>query len=139
MSDFNITGTVLHVGDTQVFSEKFQKRNLELETGEPAYPQINEFQFTQDRVSLLNNIFEGDVVKVGFYLRGREWIPNDGRPRRVFNELNGGSIEVISKATPVEHGEVYQSPAGPTIEIDEGQEEPRVTGPPLTPKDEIPF
>ena len=32
MSDFNITGTVLHVGDTQVFSEKFQKRNLELET-----------------------------------------------------------------------------------------------------------
>jgi len=44
MTDFNITGTVLHVGSTQVISEKFQKRNLELETGEPAYPQINEFQ-----------------------------------------------------------------------------------------------
>ena len=139
MSDLQITGTVLHVGDTKVISDKFQKRALELETGEPEYPQINEIIFTQDRVSLLNEIVEGDVVKVRFYLRGREWIPNDGRPRRVFNELNGGSIEVISKATPVEHGEVYQSPTGPTIEIDEVQEQPRVAGPPLTPKDEIPF
>ena len=119
MTDFNITGTVLHIGDTQVISDKFQKRNLELETGEPAYPQINEFQFTQDRVSMLNDIVEGDVVKVGFYLKGREWIPTDGRQRRVFNELNGGSVEVISKATPVEHGQVYQSPSGPTMPADE--------------------
>ena len=49
----------------------------------------------------------------------------DGRPRRVFNELNGGSVEVISKATPVEHGKVYQSPSGPTMEVDEVQEKPR--------------
>ena len=136
MTDFNITGTVLHVGDTQVISEKFQKRNLELETGEPEYPQINEIQFTQDRVSLLNDIVEGDVVKVGFYLKGRERIPKDGRPRRVFNELNGGSVEVISKATPVEHGHVYQSPSGPTMEVDEIQKKPRVAG---APADEIPF
>ena len=136
MTDFNITGTVLHVGSTQVISDKFQKRNLELETGEPAYPQINEFQFTNNRVSLLDEIVEGDVVKVGFYLKGREWIPTDGRQRRVFNELNGGSVEVISKATPVEHGKVYQSPSGPTMEVDEVEEKPRMAGPPA---DEIPF
>ena len=136
MTDFNITGTVLHIGDTQVISDKFQKRNLELETGEPAYPQINEFQFTNNRVSLLDEIVEGDVVKVGFYLKGKEWIPTDGRQRRVFNELNGGSVEVISKATPVEHGKVYQSPSGPTMEVDEIQEKPRMAG---GPADEIPF
>ncbi len=85
---------------------------------------------------MLNDIVEGDVVKVGFYLKGREWIPKDGRPRRVFNELNGGSVEVISKATPVEHGHVYQSPSGPTMEVDEIQEKPRVAG---APADEIPF
>ena len=136
MTDFNITGTVLHVGSTQVISKKFQKRNLELETGEPEYPQINEIQFTQDRVSMLDEIVEGDVVKVGFYLKGREWIPTDGRQRRVFNELNGAFVEVISKATPVEHGQVYQSPSGPTMEVDEVQEKPRVAG---APADEIPF
>ena len=67
------------------------------------------------------------MVKVGFYLKGKEWIPTmEGR--RVFNELNGGSVEVISKATPVEHGKVYQSPSGPTMEVDEVQEKPRVAG-----------
>ena len=136
MTDFNITGTVLRIGDTQVISDKFQKRILELETGEPAYPQINEFQFTQDRVSLLDEIVEGDVVKVGFYLKGREWVPTDGRQRRVFNELNGAFVEVISKATPVEHGKVYQSPSGPTMEVDEIHDKPRVPG---LPADEIPF
>lgn len=139
MSDFNIAGTVLRIGQTERFSEKFQKRSLELETGTD-WPQMNEFEFTQERVSALDDIIEGDIVNVRFQLRGREWIPNDGRPRRVFNSLNGSSIEVISKATPVEHGKVYQSPSGATMEVDEVQERPRVTGSPADQKeDEIPF
>ncbi len=139
MSDFNIAGTVLRIGQTERFSEKFQKRSLELETGTD-WPQMNEFEFTQERVSALDDIIEGDVVNVKFQLRGREWIPNDGRPRRVFNSLNGSSIEVISKATPVEHGKVYQSPSGPTMEVDEVQEKPRVSGEPADQiKDDIPF
>ena len=34
------------------------------------------------------------------------------------------------------HGHVYQSPSGPTMEVDEIQEKPRVAG---APADEIPF
>ena len=80
MTDFNITGTVLHVGSTQVISEKFQKRNLELETGEPAYPQINEIQFTQDRVSIyLMKLLRVMWSRSGSISRARNGFPMEGR------------------------------------------------------------
>ena len=145
MNDFEMTGTVLHVGETQKFSEKFQKRILELETGSD-WPQINEFQFTNDRTAALDDVIEGDVINIKFQLRGREWIPNDGRPRRVFNELNGSSVEMITKANPVQHGEAYQTVRGGVsveIEGEPVEEKHLVTGPPLEPKepikDDIPF
>ncbi len=142
------TGMVMLVGQTQVFSERFQKRSLELEIGDnPEYPQRCEFVFTQDRVSLLNDIHEGDVVKVEFNLRGREWIPPDGRPRRVFNELNGWKISPVQKATPVAHGQVFQTvKGGVPVEVDKPHlASITVSGPPVEApveekeKDEIPF
>jgi single-strand DNA-binding protein len=132
-SNHEETGMVMLVGQTQVFSERFQKRTVELEIGDnPEYPQRCEFVFTQDRVSLLNDIHEGDVVKVEFNLRGREWIPPDGRPRRVFNELNGWKISPVQRATPVEHGQVFQTvKGGIAVEVDAPKEITTVSGPPV--------
>ena len=88
MTDFNITGTVLHIGDTQVISDKFQKRNLELETGEPEYPQINEIQFTQDRVSLLNEIVEGAFLQFTIKILKPEEDNKKGKIRKCNKRAN---------------------------------------------------
>jgi len=69
-----ITGILKVKFDTQVVSEKFSKREFVLTTdASTQYPQHVPMQVTQNKCWLLDDINEGDELKVSFNIRGREW------------------------------------------------------------------
>ena len=90
-----VTGKVKRIGATQVVSDKFQKREIHIETLEQ-YPQILSIEFAQDKCALLNSIQAGAEVTIGINLRGREWFNPQGEVK-VFNTIQGWKI--TSKAT----------------------------------------
>lgn len=90
---FSLKGTLKVIGDEQVISEKFKKREFVLEDNSGQYPQVISFQLAQDKVSLIDGYALGNEVTVYFNLRGREWTsPKDGQVR-YFNTLDAWKIE----------------------------------------------
>lgn len=104
---FKVQANVKSVGQTIVVSEKFSKRELVVEIPDDKYPQIVQFEATQDKCELLDNIGSGQQVEITFALRGREWT-NPSGDTKVFNTLNlvrieaiGGALTPAPKAAPV--------------------------------------
>ncbi len=60
------------------------------------------FQCVQDRTSIVDNVNEGDQIKVHFDLRGREW------QGKYFTNLNAWRVEAVSNEAPAGGG----APAG---------------------------
>jgi hypothetical protein len=71
----------------------FQKRDLVITT-EEQYPNDIVIQFTQGRCSLLDNLQKGQLVKVHYNLRGREWVSPQGEVK-YFNTVEGWKIDLI--------------------------------------------
>lgn len=87
-----LQGTVKKIGETQSFgSNGFQKRELVLLTQEQ-YPQPITIEFTQDKTTLLDQVQEGDSIKVGINIRGREWTSPQGEVK-YFNSIVGWRLE----------------------------------------------
>ncbi len=95
-----LLGTVKKIGETQTFGSGFQKRELILLTQEQ-YPQPLSIEFLQDKINLLDNVSEGETVKIGINLRGREWTSPQGEVK-YFNSITGWRIE---KATDNSYNE----------------------------------
>ena len=89
-----LQGTVKKIGETQTFASGFQKRELVLLT-EEQYPQPIQIDFLSDKIDLLNNVSEGESVKVGINIRGREWTDPRGEVK-YFNSISGWRIEKVS-------------------------------------------
>lgn len=94
---FKVQANVKSVGQTIPVSEKFSKRELVVEIPDDKYPQIVQFEATQDKCELLDNIGSGQQVEITFALRGREWTNASGETK-VFNTLNLVRIEAIGGA-----------------------------------------
>lgn len=86
-----LQGTVKKITETQTFASGFQKRELILLTQEQ-YPQPISIEFLQDKISLLDNVSEGDNIKVGINIRGREWTSPQGEVK-YFNSITGWRLE----------------------------------------------
>lgn len=86
-----LQGTIKKIGEIQTFGSGFQKREMILVTQEQ-YPQPINIEFTQDKIALLDNLGEGDQVKVGINIRGREWTSPQGEVK-YFNSINGWRVE----------------------------------------------
>jgi hypothetical protein len=76
--NFEINGRLADKFETQVISDRFQKREFVLEiksTGANGFEFVDfvKFQTTQDKCSLLDQFSIDDMVKVSFNLRGRKW------------------------------------------------------------------
>lgn len=71
----------------------FQKRDLVITT-EEQYPNDIVIQFTQGRCALLDNLQKGQLVKVHYNLRGREWVSPQGEVK-YFNTVEGWKIDLI--------------------------------------------
>lgn len=88
----DVTGTLKVKFDTQVVSDKFQKREFVVTTEESTpYPQHVNFQATQEKCSILDGFNVGDKVTVSFNLRGKEW--NGPQGVKYFNTLEAWRIQ----------------------------------------------
>lgn len=86
-----VTGKLHKVFDTQQVTDKFSKRELVLQLG-GKYPQLVLFQLTGKRCGDLDGYRVGDMLRVEFSLRGREWTSRQGEVR-YFNSLDVSKLE----------------------------------------------
>lgn len=90
-------GTVVFIGQTEVVSDKFQKRQIVLSDKTSEYPQEIVFEFNQGKCSELDGLVNGSLVTVHYNLKGKLWKDN-----KWFNVLNGWKVEksAFSKPAP---------------------------------------
>lgn len=88
-----LVGTVKKIFDTQSFPSGFQKRELILLTQEQ-YPQPISIEFLSEKIMLLDTLSEGDQVKIGINIRGREWTNPQGEVK-YFNSITGWRLEKV--------------------------------------------
>nr|DAR48898.1 MAG TPA: Single-strand binding protein, single stranded DNA-binding protein.3A [Caudoviricetes sp.] len=88
-----LQGTIRRIGNIETFAGGFQKRELVLLTDEQ-YPQPISIEFLQDKTMLLDQVKEGDKVKIGINIRGREWTSPDGQVK-YFNSITGWRLDKI--------------------------------------------
>jgi single-strand DNA-binding protein len=69
---FSIEGTVHKVFEMEQKGASFSVRNFVLEVA-GQYPQLIQFQLTQDRCALIDKFSADEPIRVHFDLRGREW------------------------------------------------------------------
>tara|TARA_Y100001936_G_C15971009_1_gene611154 strand:- start:141 stop:515 length:375 start_codon:yes stop_codon:yes gene_type:complete len=86
-----VQGKIKLVGDIQEITDSFSKRELVIVTQEQ-YPQTLCVEFVQDKMSLLDDFQDGQEVKIGINLRGREWKNPEGKIK-YFTSLQGWRIE----------------------------------------------
>lgn len=95
-----LQGVITKIGNTETFGNNgFRKRELVIETDEQ-YKQTILIEFVQDKCDILNNYTEGQKVKIGLNLRGREWTNPHGEVK-YFNSIQGWSIVNIGQNNPL--------------------------------------
>ncbi len=105
---FEIEGKLHKVFPTENKTDTFQAREFVIEITNGNYPQFIKFQLVQDRCSIMENYNEGDMIKVYFDLRGREW---NGK---YFTNLNAWRVdaqEAAPVAPPVTQGQDTEFPS----------------------------
>ena len=105
-----LQGTVKKVFETQTFASGFQKREMILLTQEQ-YPQPISIEFLSDKINLLDNLHEGENIKVGINIRGREWTNPQGEVK-YFNSITGWRVE---KATDRPSEPVHATPTAQPV------------------------
>lgn len=70
-----LKGKILNISDNQKINDKLTKRTFVIETAEK-YPQKVQFEMYNDKTNIIDNFNNGDVVEVGFNVRGREYKSN---------------------------------------------------------------
>lgn len=89
---YDLKGKVKLIQEPQTFASGFTKREVVVTVEDGKYPQDINLEFLQDKVSLLDNVAEGQEIRVFFDIRGREY---NGR---YFNNLVGWKIETAEAA-----------------------------------------
>lgn len=90
-----VSGKVYKVGQEEIKSEKFKKREVILEVVKGEYKDYLTIQFTNAKCDLLNNVRQGDIISVSINLKGRLWTGNDGI-EKCFNTIEGWQIEAVN-------------------------------------------
>lgn len=108
---FEITGRVIHVGETIEVSEKFKKRPFVVEYAEnPSYPEELQIEAVNDKCVALDELREGDEVTVHFNLRGRAWTNKEG-VKQWFNTLSMWKFNINRTNGPGNKEPEYTPPA----------------------------
>ncbi len=84
---FEVEGKLYRKFPAENKTGTFQAREFILEIESGNYPQFIKFQLVQDKCSLLDDYQEGDMMKVYFDLRGREW------NEKFFTNLNAWRLD----------------------------------------------
>ncbi|GLR16878.1 DUF3127 domain-containing protein [Portibacter lacus] len=110
---YEMVGKLHKKFDTESKTSSFQAREFVVESTDSTYTQYIKFQLTQDRCGIIDNINEGDELKVFFDLRGREW------NEKYFTNLNAWKVEA--------HSASAAAPSGPPASSDPFPSEPANT------------
>lgn len=70
---YELSGSVKKIFDEQTFGSGFNKREFVVTTQDDKYPQDIKFECLKEKVELVNQLKEGQQVKVTFDINGREW------------------------------------------------------------------
>ncbi|MGE0871378.1 MAG: DUF3127 domain-containing protein [Kofleriaceae bacterium] len=89
---FDAVGKLHIASETKQVSDRFSKREFVVEIADGKYPQFVQFQLTGDRCAQLDDHRVGDMVRVTFNLRGREWRSPQGEVK-YFNSLDVWKLE----------------------------------------------
>jgi hypothetical protein len=80
--NFELSGTMVQKGDTQVISERFKKREFVIELKETnnttniTYSSYAKFQLTQAKCDMIDAHQLGDDLKISFNVRGTKYEKN---------------------------------------------------------------
>lgn len=88
---FEVEGKLHKIYPTEQKTQSFQTREFAIEIMSGSYPQYIKFQLTQDKCGIIEEYKEGDMIKVYFDLRGREW------QDKIFSNLNAWRIEKVGQ------------------------------------------
>lgn len=97
MSELKVKGEIFHVGEEQVISDKFKKKEFWIKT-EGEYPQEIKLQLSQDKTSLITADNLGDIIESEFNIRGKSFTSKQG-VMNLYNNLDVWKIKVIEKST----------------------------------------
>ena len=126
-----LQGTIKKIFEIQSFPSGFQNREMILLTQEQ-YPQPVSIEFLSEKMNLLDNVSEGDNVKVGINIRGREWVNPQGETK-YFNSITAWRLEKVAdnggyseptQATPAPEQEVHDTSSTNVFEEDEDDDLP---------------
>ena len=88
---YEITGTLVKKYEVETKGESFRVRDFVIKANDGGqYDNFVKFQTTQDRTSIVEDLNEGDEIKVHFDLRGRQW------QDKYFTNLNAWRVESLS-------------------------------------------
>ena len=95
-----VIGKIKQIDETKTYgSNGFKKREVVITT-EEQYPQHLLIEFIQEKCNLLDSYSQGQRVKIGINLRGREWQNQNGEIK-YFNSINGWRIEILDNEDPI--------------------------------------
>jgi len=119
MSTFTIKGRVTVIKDEEVFSSGFNKRAFVISDGADKYPQEIQFETVKDKTELVASLKVGDLVEIGFNIRGREW------NTKHFVNLEAWKITVMESANPSPRTEqtAKADPEGDDLDLDDPLDE----------------
>jgi len=86
-----LKGSIYSIGQTEVKSEKFSKRDLVLSIVDGNYTQYINIQFSNANCDKLDSFSVGQQVMIAINLRGRLWTGADGI-EKCFNSIEGWAI-----------------------------------------------
>jgi hypothetical protein len=79
---FTLQATLKQIEPEQQVSANFRKRPFVVEYAENAnYPQLLQFECSQQRCDLIDGYSVGDRVEISFNLKGREWLSPKGEKK----------------------------------------------------------
>jgi len=89
--NYKMIGVVKKIGEKVQITEKFAKQEINIETNSK-YPEVIQFEFINDKTSLIETVAVNDAVEISFDIRGREW---NGK---FFTRLQGFDCDILERA-----------------------------------------
>ena len=89
-----VEGDVYLLIDKVQITDKFAKRNIIIQTISQYNPHVS-IDFINDKINILDNIKEGDAVKIYVDVFSRQ---SNKNPNQYFNNITGWKIELIHSA-----------------------------------------
>jgi hypothetical protein len=106
-----ITGTVHHIGQTEVISDKFSKRLLVVAT-EDKFNNLAPIEFTKEKTGLLDGLQIGQSVSVEANVGGREY------SGKYYTSITGWKLTSGQSAPPQKQSAPPQAVSAPVEDID---------------------